>query len=62
LRRNCPLKHIVEKKIERKGRGERRPAQLLAECREREVTGTGNRKHYIPLCAELSLEEAMDLF
>jgi hypothetical protein len=29
--------------------------------RKTECTGNGKRKHYIALCGEMALEEAMDL-
>jgi hypothetical protein len=63
LRRNCLLKHVIGRKIE--GRiettGTRRRKQLLNDLRKGQDTVNSKRKHYIALCGELALEEAMDL-
>jgi len=44
-----------------KGRWVRKHKQLLITLRKRKDTGNWKRKHYITLCGELALEEAMDL-
>ena len=38
----------------------RRRNQLLDNIKETEDTGNRERKHFIALCGELALEEAMD--
>jgi len=63
--RNCLPKHLTEWKIQGRikvmGRWGRRYKQLLITWRKKKDTGNWKRKHYITLCSELTLEEAMDL-
>jgi hypothetical protein len=39
VRRNCPVKHIIEGKIQLTGRRERRLKQLLDDLEGKEITG-----------------------
>jgi hypothetical protein len=63
LHRNWILKHITEEKIEGRllvtSRQRRRISSYWMSLQKLECTG--KRKHYIELCGELALEEAMDL-
>jgi hypothetical protein len=65
LPRNCLIKHVTEAKVD--GRIEvtvrrgRRQNQLMEYLKEGKDAVNWQRKHVIALCADLALEEAMDL-
>jgi hypothetical protein len=62
LHRNCPLKHFIGERY--KGREDDKE-DVSSNCmtlKEREDIGTLIRKHYIELCGELALEEAINLW
>jgi hypothetical protein len=66
LHRNCLPRYVIEWKTEgslevicRRGR---RGKQLLDTLRKWKDAGNWKRKHYIALCGELALEDAMDLW
>jgi len=60
-KQNYPLKHIIEGNIRGTGgRGIRRK-QLLNNLKSKEDAWNWKRQHYIALCGEFALEEAMGL-
>ena len=61
LRKNCPLKHIIEGKIEGTGRRGKGSKQLQDDLRKREDTRNWKRNQYIAVCEELALQGAMEL-
>jgi hypothetical protein len=65
LRRNCLLKHVIERRLEERkevaGKLGRRRKQLLDDFAETRDTENCNRKHQMALCGESALEEAVDL-
>jgi hypothetical protein len=64
LRKNCPLMHVIEGKIEGKmwgiDDGEDESSYWMT-LRKQEDTVNWKRKHYIALCGKLALEEPVDL-
>jgi len=65
FRRNCLLKHVTEenidKRIEVTGRWGIRRKQSLDDLKEKRWYSKLKQKAPVALCAELSVEEAMDL-
>jgi len=65
LRKNCFLKHIIERKIEGRteetGRRGRRCKQLLHDLKEKKGYRKLQKQALDRICGELALEEAMDL-
>jgi hypothetical protein len=65
LQRDCLLKHVTAGQIKGRrdvrGRRGRRRKRLLDDPRKRGDIENWKRKQQISLCAELALEEAMDL-
>ena len=61
LRKNCLLKHIIEGKVEVKGRRGRRCKQLLDDVKETRGNWKLKEETLDPLCGDLTVEETMDL-
>jgi hypothetical protein len=59
LRRNCLLKHVIEGKIEVRGREGRRRKHLPDDIKEKRGYCYLKEKHSIALCGELALKKRL---